>query len=907
MPIRTLVVRSILLVHLIAAGILVPVPAAAAPERSGATDPGIRETILDNGLKVLTRELHAAPVVAVWTWYKVGSRNERPGITGISHQVEHMMFKGTERLRPGEIDRLVQNAGGRHNAFTNFDYTAYHITVPSDQLEVALRIEADRMLNCALDPQELTREKGVVLSELQGRLNDPENLLEDAVHAAAFRVHPYRWPVIGWRSDVQSFTPEAVTEYYKAHYRPGNAVLVLVGDFQTEAVLALVRKHLGTLSAGVQPEVPIAQEPPQQEERRVLLRGEGTTTYFQAMYHVPPAGHPDLVPLAVLDAVLTEGKSSRLHRALVETDLTASQSSNLNRRVDAGWIEFYATARAGVALEKIEQAFTQAVLRLQSESVTDAELQKAINQVRASLIFTQGSVSGLARMIGSMELTVGHRELGRYPDRIRGVTAADIQRVARRYLVPDNRTIGWFVPHGQSSAESAAPASPRRDLHRTPEPPYLGPDASAGGSGSGPTVSPGGRVVRTVLPNGLILITAENRVAPSVAIKGYVLAGPVQDPPDKAGLAYLTADLLTRGTHAHSAAALAEQMDFLGATATLQAEQESVGVTAQMLSEHFDTVLDHLADCLRNPTFPAGELAKAIGQLKVRLGREAEDPRERARRELFARLFPPGHPLHRNPKGRPADLDGISREDLIGFHQRFYRPDRTVLVVSGDISPETALVSVKRAFGAWMPSPAPQVSTRPRMPAVSQASRETVNLHGKAEAVIMLGGNGIVRDDPEYYPVFLANWILGGNSMRSRLMSSLRERGGMTYGVYSYFYPVLGERPWVVQLQTAPAEAEKAIAGVLAETTRLCDTGVTPEELAEAKASAIGTLALSMEDQMGLAFVLRDTELFNLGLDFPQRFPEAVRAVTLDQVRTAARKYIHPDRVIQVVVTPPQS
>ncbi|HSC70641.1 MAG TPA: insulinase family protein, partial [Candidatus Methylomirabilis sp.] len=578
MPIRRLVVRSILLVHLIASGILIPVPASAGPpEGSAATDPGIRETILDNGLKVLTRELHAAPVVAVWTWYKVGSRNERPGITGISHQVEHMMFKGTERLQPGEIDRLVQSAGGRQNAFTNFDYTAYHITVPSDQLEVALRIEADRMINCTLDPQELTREKGVVLSELEGRLNDPENLLEDAVHAAAFRVHPYRWPVIGWKGDVQAFAPEAVTEYYKAHYRPGNAVLVVVGDFQTEAVLALVRKHLGSLPSGVRPEVPIPQEPPQQEERRVFLRGEGTTAYLQVLYHLPPAGHPDLVPLAVLDAVLTEGKSSRLSRALVETDLAASQSSYLNRRVDAGWIEFYATARAGVTREKIEQAFTQAVERLQAEPVTDTELRKAINQVRASLIFAQGSVSGLARMIGSMELTVGYRELGSYPDRIRRVTAADIQRVARRYLVPENRTVGWFVPHGQSSVEGTAAPSPGRDLHRNPESPYLEPDLGAGASGSGPTVSPGGRVVRTVLPNGMILITAENRVAPSVAIKGYVLAGPVQDPPDKAGLAYLTADLLTRGTHAHSAAVLAERVDFLGATATVQAEQESVG------------------------------------------------------------------------------------------------------------------------------------------------------------------------------------------------------------------------------------------------------------------------------------------------------------------------------------------
>ena len=889
-------------------GCLVPSwVSAAAPDGGAGADLGIRETILPNGLKVLTRELHAAPVVTVWTWYKVGSRNERPGITGISHQLEHMMFKGTDRLKPGEIDRLVQMAGGRHNAFTSFDYTAYHITLPSDQIEVALKIDADRMLNCTLDAQELVREKGVVLSELQGRLNDPENLLEDAVHAAAFRVHPYHSPVIGWKPDVEAFTREAVYEYYRAYYRPGNAVLVIVGDFQTDAALALVRKHLGQLSAEAQPTVAIPQEPPQQGERQVLLRGEGTTTRLQVVYHLPAAGHPDLVPLAVLDALLTEGKSSRLYRALVETDLAASQGSDLNRRADAGWIDFYVTAREGVPQEKIERVFTQAIERLQAELVTDLELQKAINQVRASLTFAQGSVSGLARTIGSMELTVGYRELGTYLDRIRRVTAADIQRVARQYLITDNRTVGWFVPQGPQSAQHAAPSDSRGDVQRSPEPPFTAGEASTVTPGVAPTVPQGGRVVRSVLPNGLILITAENRVAPSVAIKGYVLAGPVQDPTAKAGLAYLTADLVTRGTGAHSAADLAERLDFLGASATIQAEQETVGITAQMLSEHFDTVLDHLADCLRNPTFPAGEFTKSLGQLKTRLRREAEDPKDRAQRELFARLYPREHPLHRNPKGRLEDLDGIARQDVISFHQRLYRPDRTVLVIVGDISPEKALASVERAFGGWAPSPPAERLARPAMPEVQAAAQDTVFLPGKSEAIIMLGGNGIIRANPDYYAAYLANRVLGGNSMTTRLMQTLRERGGMTYGVYSYFYPVLGERPWVVTLQTAPAAAEKAIAGVLAETKKLCDAGVTAAELAEAKVSAIGSLALSMEDQEGLAFVYRDTELFNLGLDFPQRFTAAIRAVTLEEVQAAARKYIHPDKLIQVVVTPPQS
>jgi zinc protease len=409
-----------------------------------------------------------------------------------------------------------------------------------------------------------------------------------------------------------------------------------------------------------------------------------------------------------------------------------------------------------------------------------------------------------------------------------------------------------------------------------------------------------------VLGNGLTLIAAENRVAKSVAIKGYVLAGPVLDPAGKAGLSRLTATLLTRGTRMHSAPALADALDFLGASLGIQAERETVGITAQMLSEHFDRVLDLLADCLRDPTFRAAELGKAVGQLKTTLRREAEDPRDRAQQELFAHLFPPGHPLHGNPKGNMTDLDGITREDLIGFHSRFYQPDRTVLVIVGDLSPERILASVERAFDDWKRGPAPSLAPRPPMPAVSGSPRLTVILPGKSEAIVMLGGNGITRDNPDYYPAFLANRILGGSGLGTRLMKSLREREGMTYGVYSYFYPVLGERPWIVSLQTAPETVDRAIAGVLAETTRLRDGGVTADELSEAKASAIGSLALSMEDQIGMAFVYRDTELFKLGLDFPRRFPADVGAVTLGQVQAAARKYIHPDRLIQVVVTPPR-
>lgn len=885
-------------------GVAFSIVVAGATTTVAADASAIRETVLPNGLKVLTKELRAAPVVTVWTLYRVGSRNEPPGRTGISHVLEHMLFRSTKSMKTGEIDRLVQLAGGRHNAYTSYDYTAYHITLPSDRLETALRIESDRMLNCALDPDELKTELGVVLSELHGRLNDPEEQLEERTRAAAFLRHPYRNLIIGWEADVRSLGRDAVVDYYRTHYQPNNAVLVIVGDIQTETTLDLVRKYFGDLPGSPTPPPVLTREPAHRGERRVIVKGAGSTAYLQVFFDTPAAGHPDRYALAVLDGILTNGKSSRLHKALVETDIAAAVSSDYAAHVDAGWLAFYLTGQAGVSHERIEGALTQSLERIVEEGVTGRELQKAINQVRADLTNEYGSVSGVARAIGRLEMSVGYREFDHVFDKIQQVSLADIQRVARTYLSPDRRTVGWFIPEG-GLAGPRTPATGRGTVHQRPELPAGAPAASSTGQAQGgPSVAVSGRVIRHVLPNGLTLIAAENRVAKSVAIKGYVLAGPVQDPAGKSGLATLTADLVTRGTQTRTAAELAERIEFLGATALIRAERETVGITAQTLTEHFNLVLGYLADCLRTPVFPPDEVRKAVGQLRARLDREAEDPKSLARRELFSRLFPPDHPLHRNPAGLRSDVETIQREDVVQFHGEYYRPDRTVLVVVGDRSPEEIRAAVERAFGDWKTAAA-STAPRPPMPAVGPAPRHTITLPGTSEAIVMLGGNGITRDNPDYYAAFLANRVLGGGELNTRLMKALRQEGGMTYGVYSYFQPVLGERPWIVSLQTGPTMVDRAIATVIAETDRLREHGVTAEELEESRAAAVGSLVLSMEDQMGMAFVLRDTELFGLGIDFPVRFVADLRSVTPTHAQTAARKYIHPDRLVQIVVTPP--
>ena len=563
----------------------------------------IRETVLANGLKVLTKELRAAPVVTVWTLYRAGSRNERPGNTGISHLLEHMLFRSTSSMKTGELDRLVQLAGGRHNAYTSYDYTGYHITLPSDRLETALRIEADRMLNCVLDPDELKKELGAVVSELQGRLNDPEELLEETTRATAFLTHPVSQPDhrLEGRRAVRDARGRAgvLPDPLSAQQRgPGHCR----GHPDRGRRSTSSGSTSAALPSGPPPPPVTAREPPQKGERRVIVRGVGSTAHLQAFFHIPPAGHPDVYALAVLDGILTKGNSSRLHQALVETDLAAAVSSDLGRASTRdGWpsISRHETGSLTSA--------SRAPLRRPSsesgeEGVTDRELQKAINQVRADLTMSHGSVSGVARAIGSLEMTVGYQEFDRVLDRIRQVTAADVQRVAQAYLGVDNRTIGWFVPKAgdQSSAPAAGGRRHRiavrisrsgRD-RRGPHPP-----------GGGSTASPGRARRATGPPKWSHAHRGgESRWHAASPSRGTCWQVRSKTHRERPASPPLTAELVMRGTATHTAAELADRIDFLGASASIRAERETVGITAQMLTEHFDIVLGHLADCLRNPT-----------------------------------------------------------------------------------------------------------------------------------------------------------------------------------------------------------------------------------------------------------------------------------------------------------------
>ena len=419
----------------------------------------VTKTQLDNGLTVVLKEMHHAPVITFMVWYRVGSRNEIPGRTGASHWVEHMMFKGTPQF-PGELlDRMISREGGQWNAFTWLDYTAYYETMPAERIDIALRLEADRMVHTEMPPDEVESERTVILQERAMYANEPRFLLDEELTAAAFRVHPYHHEVIGDTADLQTMTGDDLYAHYRRHYVPNNAIAVVVGDFETTAMLARLTELYGDLPPGL-PATPIHRaEPPQLGERRVTVQGPGDTAYVTFAYRAPAAGHPDYPALTLLNAALAGGsslgmfagggsnRSSRLYKALVTTELAAAVYGSLIPTIDPFLYTLNAIVRAGRTPAEVEAALDGELARLAAEPISRAELDKALKRARAQFIMAGESISGQAQLLGAAEATTG--DYGWFEtvlERLSQVTLEDVERVRATYLTRRNRTVGWYVP-----------------------------------------------------------------------------------------------------------------------------------------------------------------------------------------------------------------------------------------------------------------------------------------------------------------------------------------------------------------------------------------------------------------------------------------------------------------------------
>jgi zinc protease len=851
---------------------------------------------LDNGLTVILKEMRAAPVISTWLWYRVGSRNEIEGATGLSHWVEHMMFKGSPRFPKGSVMRAVDRLGGYTNAMTSHDFTAYYATLPSQWAELALEIEADRMSGAIFDPQEVQAERTVILSEREGNENQPRYVLAEEMSAVAFHLHPYHHQTIGWKEDLREIDREQLYDHYRRYYVPNNAILVVVGDLDA-SYFDVVERHFGDIPAGPEPPQGVRAEPIQRGERRVTVRMPGAGDLVRIAHRTPPVSHPDYLPMVVLDAVLSGGKamfafdtnqtrSARLYRALVEADLASSAGSNYHPSLDPYLHNVGAVVRRGRSAQEVEDALVAEISRLQDELVSQDELHTAIHQTRAQFAYSSETVTSQALTLGMLEIVDCHQRMDTIFDELVAVTPEDVLRVAQTYLAPENRVVGWFLPTEETGAE------PR--LSTTPVVHCISPCEPLCFYSSAATIGPE-TVQRAVLDNGITVLVKENPASLSVTIEAEMNAGGAHETDETAGLAGLTAHMLRRGTARHTFQELNRTLDAVGASIDLSADSDDASLSTQSLAADLPLVLDLLTEMLTEPTIPTAELERVRGQVLTNLHILNNDTRYRADQTCMELLYPTGHPYARPTMGTHETIAALKREDLQAFYQRCYHPERLTIAVVGAIEADDVIARIADTLGSWSTNAQGPERQIPDAQTPTEPQERRVELPGKSQVDLVWGTVGMRRSSPDYYAAMMGNIILGRLGLMGRLGARVRDEQGLAYYTGSSLSGGRGPHPWIISAGLHPDHVQPALASILEEVRRLRDELVDEEELADCRAFLTGVLPLALESNSGIAQFLLGIETYALGLDYLARYPDILAGVSREDIQRTARYYLTLD------------
>ncbi len=871
----------------------------AGPARP-AREASVREATLENGLTVIAVEARTAPVVSVWTFYRAGSRNERPGRTGLSHLVEHATFRGAEGLSPAEWTGVFERHAGSWNGYTWLDETAYVATVPKDLLDLALRGEALRMSKASFAPADVETERNTVLAELDGADANAAERLDQEVVAAAFKAHPYALPPAGWKADLTRATRESVREHWAATHVPANATLVMVGDFAAADAIAAAKKHFEAIPRGEPAPAVATTEPPQEGERRVSLARAGDARRLQVSWKAPAVTDPDFAALLVADAILGGAKgtnlwstsdraasrSSRLHKRLLVTGLAREASSRLHPTADPFLLSVRVALEDGADSTRAEQAVVDAAESL-GRDVPAKELDRAKAALSARLVFESASPTDLAHQLGLFETLdpggAGWRTALRLPDAVAAVTAAEVKRAAAKWLVASNRTVGWFVPSSRAPREASLEGPARYSTHGT-----LAAPAKAAATPPPPPLGP--KVTRTVLSNGLVVLSVRNPIAPEVSVRIDVKSGSALEAPENAGLASLTARLAASGSGAKDEAAIAAALEAEGATLETAAGVERVTLRARMLAADAPAVLATLREIVAAPSFPkeAFDREKALAVAEAR-ARE-DEPAAVAEATLRATLYPPADPRSRHPGGRPDTILALARADAGEFHRETWRPERTVVVISGDLDPNQAAYEVKKAFASWRGVGA--AAKKPELPVVAPPPPMwigRVHLDGPGPTEIALGWPlSISRSHADWAALALLDASLSGRN--GRLATTLRDERAWT-ALDSGEMP----GPFLVRARAEPKRADDAVEAMRAVLTRLAQEGLATEDLAAAKDRASGDLARRFESNLLICDFFADVEHGRLGIDYARRLSAQLQSLTVEDVNRAAKDHIRTD------------
>jgi len=856
-----------------------------------------------NGMTILLKRNDAAPVITFEVVYHVGSRNEAPGNTGSAHLLEHMLFnKSTQNFGHANGHKTFQEllfAAGCDYSSTNMttwnDRMTGYSTLPADKLELAMKIEADRLGRALILDKERQPEMSVVRNEYEIGENNPSVALNKAVIGAAIVAHPYHWDTIGYRSDIEGVSTEKLREHYKNFFWPDNAEAILVGDFDPALALRLFDREFGGFARSTKP-IPavITVEPPQEGERRVIVRRTGQVGLVEIGYIRPGALDKDYIPLDVLATILGSGINSRLYQALVEKGLATDASANNYALRDPYPILFDATVAPGVGHQRVEDAMKAALYAVAKRGVTEEELQRAKNQVEVSVIRGRDGTYELASSLGEAVASANWKWFVNYVDTMKRVTRADVQRVAAKYLLPDHATVGWFVPAAADEKKPQKSAGAGGSVESS---------ASSGQSAAEPAHATfGQRTLHRVLRNGITLDVLANHAVPTVAVQGIVLAGRMYNPPGKPAVPGLTAMMLERGTTAHDKRAIAARLDGVGAQISIVSDLYGATITGSSLSRDARLLLSILGEELKTPAFADSEIKKAKAEMKTNVLRAFDDTRQRAFDRLAQASFPAGHPYHAPTKDEVlASLEAAKAADLRAFHRVRYVGSSIYLAIVGDVDPERIAATVDSLLGG-LPKGTPPALDLPRAAAPAPV-HEAVALKGKANMDLIFGAaSGLRRKDPDYEACLVANAALGQSSLSSRLGKRVRDTEGLTYSIYSRFTMTdFLDGIWLADVAVAPSNLGKAMKSTREVIEGYCKDGITEDEVEVQKSFFAGNYQVQLATNAGMAAALATAEKYGYGPSYLDEFPDRVRRVTREQVNAAIRAHLDPAKLCIIV------
>jgi zinc protease len=893
-------------------------PAKASATKSGAESnslalPTIKfeKYTLPNGLVVILSEDHRLPLVSTNIWYHVGPANELPGRTGFAHLFEHMMFEGSRHVPNNSHIRYLEAAGASDlNGTTDFDRTNYFETLPSNQLELALWLESDRMgyLPDKLDQASLTNQQDVVRNERRQSIeNNPYGIVEEGVYHLLFpKVHPYHADVMGSHADIQAAKLEDVRNFFKLYYAPNNASLAIVGDFDPAQAKQLVEKYFGPLKRGAPVPKITAVTPPITAERRTVIHDQVELPRVYMAWLTSSIFKPGDADADLASEILGGGKSSRLYKKLVyekqiALDVSASQQSLILGSV----FEIVVTARPGHTAEEMEKAVDAELATFRKDGPSAVELERARNGTETGMIQgleRLGGFGGVADRLNEYNHYLGDpgyfpEDVQRYQsattESIRGFALAQLKPTARVVVfgIPGKPDLGPDVPtpENQAKGKSTGGESVNADAAWRENPPKPGPVHALS--------LPEPDIFK--LSDGLTVYYHYRPGLPVVAANLVFNTGSGANPVDKPGLASFTANMLQQGTQARNAIQIADEAALLGTGLSSHASMDASSVGGSSLTKNLPGVLDLISDVVLHPTFPPDEVERQRASRLAAFADERSDPDTIIARTTVSVLFGPKSPYGYDNAGTEPSVKAMTREDMMNFWKTHYVPSNAALVVSGNIPVEDLKSLAESKFAAWKggDSAAPTAGALES----TKAKIVIVDRPGAQQTQLRLLQTGVDRSTPDYPALEVMNSELGG-LFSSRINLNLREEHGYTYGAQSFFVyrrtlGYFGAGGGIRTDATGPAVAE-----IMKEIHRMIDTPMTPEELSLAKDSQSRSLPGIFETNSGEAGALSEIFVYNLARDYFSTLPERLNAVTSEDAEAVAKKYLHPDQLILVCV-----